>query len=237
MANALHSNFAVLRERGMADREDHMNIKNLKQPLAATALAFTFVTAWAAAGGAAPVPDDKSVKLSGCLIRGEGDGAGYLLTNTSAEPWLAPPGGQVTPSALGTSGDHATLFYWLDGSGDLKQHIGHRVEIAGDLKGDVKEGEITTERKDNWTEVTVKADGRMMKANVPNTSMFPAPTQTRTAKGLTFWCAESMSSTCGWSQHHATRGVAANAGILSGAPEASYSAEPPALCERTCARS
>jgi hypothetical protein len=65
-----------------------MDIK--KQPLAASAmLALTFaVTAWAA-GSAAPAADDKIVKLSGCLIRGEGDGAGYLLMNTSAEPWLA----------------------------------------------------------------------------------------------------------------------------------------------------
>ena len=160
-----------------------MNIKNLNQRLAATAvLAFTIAgTAWAA-GGATPAPDDKSVKLSGCLIRGEGDGAGYLLTNTSADPWLASPGRQVTPSALGTSGDYATLFYWLDGSGDLKQHVGHRVEIAGDLKGDVKEGEITTDRKDNWTEVTVKADGRTMKANVPNTSMFPSSARDKDRK-------------------------------------------------------
>jgi hypothetical protein len=148
-----------------------MSIKNLKQPL--VVLAFSFATSWTA-GGATPVADDKTVKLSGCLIRGEGDGAGYLLTNTSAEPWLASPGRQVTPSALGTTGDYATLFYWLDGSGDLKQHVGHRVEIEGDLEGDVKEGEITTDRKDSWTEVTVKAAGRTMKANVPNTSMFSA---------------------------------------------------------------
>jgi hypothetical protein len=151
-----------------------MSIKRFKPLLAATGmLAFIAVTAWAA-GGPAPAPDDKSVKLSGCLIRGEGDGAGYLLTNTSAEPWLASPGRQVTPSSLGTTGDYATLFYWLDGSGDLKQHIGHRVEIEGDVKGDVKDGEIITSRKDNWTEVTVKADGRTMKANVPNTSVVPA---------------------------------------------------------------
>jgi hypothetical protein len=45
--------------------------------------------------------------------------------------------------------------------------------VEGDLKDNVKDGEIKTERKDNWTEVTVKADGRTMKANVPNTSMFP----------------------------------------------------------------
>lgn len=28
----------------------------------------------------------ENVKLSGCLIRGDGDGAGYLLTNAPAEP-------------------------------------------------------------------------------------------------------------------------------------------------------
>jgi len=115
---------------------------------------------------------DKGVKLSGCLIRGEGD-SGYLLINPPAEPSLNSPDRQVRPSVLGTSGDYATIFYWLDGDGDLKQHIGHRVEVEGDLKDNVKDGEIKTERKDNWTEVTVKEDGRTMKANVPNTSMFP----------------------------------------------------------------
>ena len=97
-----------------------------------------------------------------------------MLANAPTEPWLSSPGKQVTPSALGTSGDYATIFYWLDGNGDLKQHIGHRVEVVGELKGDVKDGEITTERKDNWTDVTVKADGRTMKMQVPNTSIFPA---------------------------------------------------------------
>ena len=87
------------------------------------------VTGWApGASGAA----DKTAKLSGCLIRGEGDGAGYLLANSPTEPWLNSPGRQITPSALGTSGDYATIFYWLDGNGDLKQHIGHRVEVEGD---------------------------------------------------------------------------------------------------------
>lgn len=169
----------------LADWRTVMDIR--KQPLAASAmLALTFaVTAWTTAS-AAPAADDKIVKLSGCLIRGEGDGAGYLLMNASAEPWLRSPGRQVTPSALGTSGDNATLFYWLNGSGDLKQHIGHRVEIEGNLKGDLKEGEITTDRKDNWTVITVKAGGRTMKANVPNTSMFPASDRDKGRKRLRF---------------------------------------------------
>jgi hypothetical protein len=139
------------------------------------------VTAWVAASarGAA----DKRVKLSGCLIRGDGNGAGYLLANPPTEPWLNSPGRQVAPSVLGTSGDYATIFYWLDSHGDLKQHVGHRVEVEGDLGDDVKDGEITTERKDNWTDVTVKADGRTMKAKVPNASIFPASNRDKTRKG------------------------------------------------------
>ena len=46
----------------------------------------------------------------------------------------------------------------------------------------MKDGEITTERKDNWTDVTVKADGRTMKAHVPNTSIFPAPNRDKDRK-------------------------------------------------------
>ena len=133
--------------------------------------------------GSARGAADKDVKLSGCLIRGEGDGDGYLLANPPTEPSLTTPSQQVAPSALGTSGDYATMFYWLDGDGDLRQHIGHRVEVEGELKGDVKDGEITTERKDNWTDVTVKADGRTMKARVPNTSIFPASNRDKERKG------------------------------------------------------
>jgi hypothetical protein len=126
---------------------------------------------------------DKTVKLSGCLIRGEGDG-GYLLTNPPAEPQLAASSDRrVAPTGLGTSGDFATIFYWLDGHDDLREHIGHRIEIEGDLKGDVKEGEIKIVRKDNWTEMTVKADGREMKAQVPNMSLFPASNRDKERKG------------------------------------------------------
>jgi len=160
-----------------------MNIARVARRIAVTALLLcTFgVAAWALASPSRAA--QKTVKLTGCLIRGEGDGAGYLLTNHPTEPWLNPSDKQVTPSALGTSGDYATIFYWLDGNGDLKQHIGHRVEIEGDLQGDVKDGEIEIDRKDKWTDVTVKADGRTMKAQVPNTSIFPASNRDKARKG------------------------------------------------------
>ena len=143
-------------------------------------LACTFmVTAFAAVSATRAA--DKRVKLSGCLIRGEGDD-GYLLANPPSEPYLNAPDKQVTPSTLGTSGDYATIFYWLERHGDLKSHVGHRVEVEGDLRGDVKDGEITTDRKDNWTDITVKADGRTLKARVPNTSIFPASNREKERK-------------------------------------------------------
>src|SRR5262245_51076909 len=146
--------------------EDSMKTSGVtRRATGMVALACAFVMT-AAAG--VRTSSDKDVKLTGCLIRGEGDGAGYLLTNTQGDAWLRSSEGQVTPSALGTSGDYATIFYWLDGNGDLKHHIGHRVEVEGDLKSDARDGEIKAERKDNWTELTVKADGRTMKAHVPN---------------------------------------------------------------------
>jgi hypothetical protein len=139
-------------------------------------LACTFVVTAATAAA-----DD--VKLSGCLIRGEGDG-GYLLTNSPTEPQLATSSDKrVTPSGVGTSGDFATIFYWLDRHDDLRQHVGHRIEIEGETKGDVKEGEIKVVRKDKWTELTVKADGREMKAQVPNMSVVPASKDDKERKG------------------------------------------------------
>jgi hypothetical protein len=134
------------------------------------------VVATAAPVTAAAAIDDKEIKLSGCLVRGDGDGAGYFLTNTPTEPSLAKTtDASVTPSALGTSGSYSTIFYWLDDDGDLETHVGNRVEIEG-IAGDApKDGDIKLDRKDKWTELTVKADGRTMKANVPHTSSLPAP--------------------------------------------------------------
>jgi hypothetical protein len=157
-----------------------MNMSLLSRRLTvAVLLTCTFIVAtWAAVSAA-----DKRVKLSGCLIRGEGDDAAYLLTNPPTEAWLNSPGRQVTPTTVGTSGDYATIFYWLEKHDDLRSHVGHRVEVEGDLKEDVKDGEITTDRKDNWTEVTVKADGETLKARVPNTSIFPANSREKERKG------------------------------------------------------
>src|SRR4051812_40453794 len=69
--------------------------------------------------------DDKTIKLSGCLVKGDGDGAGYLLTNSPMEPSLSSNNdSHVSPGAIGTTGTYANIFYWLDGDHDLRDHIG-----------------------------------------------------------------------------------------------------------------
>jgi hypothetical protein len=146
-----------------------MNLARLR--LASALVLAVFASAFATDSAGAAF-DDKSIKLTGCLVRGEGDGKGYLLINTPFEPSLqSSRDAHVTPGSVGTVGDFANMFYWLDGDRNLQRHIGHRVEIEGHAKGDVKDGDMKVDRKDNWTEMTVKADGRTMKARVPNASI------------------------------------------------------------------
>ena len=118
---------------------------------------------------------DKEIKLSGCLVRGE-DGDGYLLRNAPGEPASQrTTDANVTPSAVGTAGAFASIFYWLDGDDDLQKHVGHLVEIEGELGSELQEGAIKIDRKDDWTELEVEADGDHLKARVPHASVFGAP--------------------------------------------------------------
>lgn len=110
------------------------------------------------------------IKLNGCLVKAEGDD-GYLITNLPSEP-ASTADRTVSTTAIGTSGTFSTVFYWLRDNDDLEDHVGHRVEIEGDLKGDIREGEIKIDRKDNWTELEVKSGGEEIKARVPNAYVF-----------------------------------------------------------------
>ena len=150
----------------------------------------TLVIGWLAAATASVAGTDTSVqalggeekiKLNGCLVKADGD-EGYLITNLPSEPGSSTADRNVATSAIGTSGTFSTVFYWLRDDDDLKDHVGHRVEIEGELKGDVKEGEITIDRKDNWTELEVKSGGDEMKAKVPNAYVFPDATRDKDRK-------------------------------------------------------
>jgi hypothetical protein len=147
----------------------------MKAPHIALAGLFACTMLFSTLAGSATAVDDNHVKLTGCLVKGERGDHGYLITNLPSEPASTSTAGvNVVPGAAGTTGAYSTIFYWLDDDDDLARHVGHRVEVEGRVKGDLKPGEIKLERKDNWTEVTVKSDGRSMKAVVPNASLFPA---------------------------------------------------------------
>jgi hypothetical protein len=125
--------------------------------------------------------DDK-IKLNGCLIKADA-GDGYLITNLPSEPGSASAANRiVTTDAIGTAGSFSPVFYWLNDDDGLKKNVGRRVEIEGELKGDIKEGEIKLEPKDNWTELEVKSNGRSLKAKVPNAYIFPDPTRDKDRK-------------------------------------------------------
>src|SRR5262245_21675206 len=142
-----------------------MNIKTTFAALVAAAAISS--TASLMAGNAAA--DD--ITLTGCLVRGES--GGYLLTNGSNQPAWQRADHSVTPGAVGTTGSVATIFYWLRDDDDLKPHVGHRVEVTGQLKGEGAEGQIKIDRKDKWTEVEIKADGDTMKARLHHMSVVP----------------------------------------------------------------
>jgi hypothetical protein len=111
------------------------------------------------------------IKLSGCLVRGES--GGFLLTNGSNQPAWQRADQSVAPGAVGTTGSVATIFYWLRNDDDLKSHVGHRVEVTGELKSESEDGQIKIDRKDDWTEVEIKADGDTLKARLPHMSVVP----------------------------------------------------------------
>jgi hypothetical protein len=122
---------------------------------------------------------DDNVKLTGCLLKGEGD-AGYLLINVKEGPPSATAsGGAVRPDSVGTSGAYTNVFYWLDKDDDLRSNVGRLVEIEGDRRDAIKDGEIKIDRKEEWTEIEVRSDGRKMKAQVPNASIVAGPDSDR----------------------------------------------------------
>jgi hypothetical protein len=120
------------------------------------------------------------IRLSGCLVRGE-NGEGYLVTNVPGEAaWQRSSEPTVVPGPVGTSGAVSSIFYWVDEHEGLDDHVGHQVEIEGELKGDLKDGEIKIDRKGDWTDVEIKSDGRSFKAKVPRSILvIPATDATR----------------------------------------------------------
>ena len=140
-------------------------------------MAITGVLALTVAATPAPVqlsaagPTGK-ITLTGCAVKGSGEGDGFLLANAvekTTRTTLAPRAEGSTVSSTTTSTSEmkpARVLYWLDDDDDdVEKFMGQLVEITGEVEGDVKRAEIEVERENGMIELEIKAaDGR--KANV-----------------------------------------------------------------------
>ena len=139
-----------------------------------------------APAGAASGPslgDDQKVTLTGCVVKGEN---GFLLTDavaastTSTTTIVPTPAGVTATTTTTTTPGKTTMLYWLDGSDELNAHSGHRVEVTGEVKGDVEPAEIKVERENNAVKITAKSDDRKVSAMLPEV---PAAVGTAGAMG------------------------------------------------------
>jgi hypothetical protein len=129
----------------------------------ATALALSMgISAVSAAPQVASAPaqrsgdDKKDVTITGCVVKGDG---GYVLTNVAEHTVAAamaggqpskPPSGTVLPGRV---------LYWMKDDDDLAEHAGHKVEVRGELEGEIEKGKISAEREGGGVELEFKVEG------------------------------------------------------------------------------
>src|SRR4029453_19608982 len=116
--------------------------------------------------------DKKEVTISGCVVKGDG---GYVLMNV-AEETAAAAVAAGTPSSPQPPGTvmPGRVLYWLDDDDDLQKHAGQKVEVRGELEGDVGRGKISAEREGGLVELEFKVPGEkkvtVMVPSVPPTA-------------------------------------------------------------------
>jgi hypothetical protein len=126
----------------------------------------------ATASATAPSPgSDDKVTLTGCVVKGDD---GFLLTDaiaptTTSTTTIAPnPGGVTATTKTTTTPGQATTLYWLDGTDDLNAHNGHRVEVTGEIEGEVDAAELKVERESNGVKISAKSGDRKVSAMLPD---------------------------------------------------------------------
>jgi hypothetical protein len=111
----------------------------------------------------------EKVTVTGCAVKGNGDGDGFLLANsverTTRTTTTPTPSGSTVSSTTSSEMKPARILYWLDDDDDeVAKLMGQLVEVTGEVEGDVKRGEIEVERENGMIELEIEADGRQ--ANV-----------------------------------------------------------------------
>ena len=132
--------------------------------------------------------DEDDVTLTGCIVQGNDGDKGYLLTNVlpasidmSARAAKDNQAASGDASASGTLPGASNVIYWLDdleNDDDLPNYAGKRVEVKGELEGDIKKGEMEIERDGDWVKIEIKSDGKNVKTRIPYVSVMPNSTST-----------------------------------------------------------
>jgi hypothetical protein len=136
----------------------------------------TVALAFAATGSTvqlAAAQQNEKVTLTGCAVKGDGDGDGFLLANAVEQTTRTT----TTPDAAGSTVSSTTtkemkparIVYWLDDDDDaVEKLMGQLVEVTGEVEGDVERGEIEVERENGMIELEIKADGRKANVKLPD---------------------------------------------------------------------
>ena len=106
---------------------------------------------------ATPQQDKKDVTITGCVVKGDG---GYVLSDVLPENSAAAAvaGTPSTPQPAGTVMPGRVL-YWLHDDENLADHAGQKVEVRGELEGDIEKGNISAEREGGLIELEFKIEG------------------------------------------------------------------------------
>lgn len=154
------------------------------------AIAFTMAFALAPERTKVVHADGDDVMLTGCVVQGNDDSDGYLLTNVlpaSIDMSARAARDKVAAGeaeAAGTSGTlpgASSVIYLLDDidkDDDLPNYAGKRVEVKGEVEGEIKKGEMEIERDGDWVKMEIKADGKKVTTRIPWVSLMPNSTDT-----------------------------------------------------------
>jgi hypothetical protein len=132
-----------------------------------------FATVASGSVNASERAQDRKITLTGCAVKGTGDGDGFLLANNVDETTRTT----VTSSAAGSTISSTTskefkparILYWLDDDDDVVEKLmGQLVEVTGEVEGDVKRGEIEVERENGMIELEINAGGRKANVKLPD---------------------------------------------------------------------
>ncbi len=139
----------------------------MKRTSMVAAMMLTAVVASVGLTDIASAEGQEKVTLTGCAVKGNGDGDGFLLANSVEQTTRTSPSasGSTVSSTTSSEMKPSRILYWLDDDDDeVASLMGQLIEVTGEVEGDVKRGEIQIERENGMIELEIKADGR--KANV-----------------------------------------------------------------------